>query len=230
MPPEPAALLFSALERGDTASAREALGALSPHVDRAVRQLLARRRSLVLRARLDDDDVVQRVFERLLDAPPNNHAGNPPLAVLTAWARAVALNHVLSVARRTGREEPPPSDPDGAPAPEVARTGAPAEERLETARRLADARTCAESCLSRHRHLRELFDVMIDDPDLPARELASRIGLLAEGASPDEVRRAEQHVWKLRERVHTRLAECMSALADARRRERVRLSSKESPR
>lgn len=225
---ELASLLFSALERGETAPARAALGALSPHIDRAVRQLLARRRALVRRARLDDDDVVQRVFERMLDAPPKNHAGHPPLAVLTAWARTVALHHILAVSRRTGREQAASGAEDEADLIAAIPTDPTQERRLEATRRLSDARACAEACLSKHRHLRELFYAIAADPDLSARELAARIGLLREGEAPiDEVRRAEQHVWKLRERVHVKLAECMSELAEARRRERARLSSAE---
>lgn len=222
MPTELAARLFSALDQGDTASARATLGALSPHIDRAVRLLLLRRRALVLRAQRGDDDVVQYVFERMLDAPPRNHAGHPPLAVLTAWTRAVALHHLLAMSRKAGREEPPPSDPDAGTLP-----ADPTQER-----RLSDARTCAEMCLSKHRYLRELFHAVAEDPDLGARELAVRIGLLHQGeaASTEQIRRAEQHVWKLRERVHARLAECMNELAEARRRERVRLSSPEKPR
>jgi len=228
---ELAALLFSALERGDTVSARATLGALSPHIDGAVRQVLARRRALVRRARLDDDDVVQRVFERMMDAPPRNHAGHPPLAVLTAWARTVALHHVLAVSRRTGREQAAPDDPDAGEDIVAIPTDATQEQRLEAARRLSDARACAEACLSRHKHLRELFHAVAEDPDRSARELAARIGLLREGeASSDEIRRAEQYVWKLRERVHARLAECMNELAEARRRERARSVTMGAPR
>lgn len=237
MSTELAALLFSALERGDRAAARAALGGLSPVIDQAVRQLVARRRSLVLTARLDEDDVVQRVFERMLDAPPNNPGGHPPLAVLVAWARAVALNHLLAVARRTAREEPPPAAGDGdAEAFEgaLAAPGEPLpERRIDATRSLSDARTCAEVCLSRHRHLRELFYAVAEDPDRSARELAAQIGLLASAteAPADEIRRAEQHVWKLRERVQKKLAECMNDLAEARRRERARRqATTESPR
>jgi DNA-directed RNA polymerase specialized sigma24 family protein len=222
-----AALLFSALDRGDTAAARATLGGLSPLVDRAVRQLLARRQSLVRRARLDDDDVVQHVLARMLDAPPRNHAGHPPVAVLVAWARSVALHHLLAVSRRTGREQAASGDPEAADPIASISTDATQERRLEATRRLSDARACAEACLSKHRYLRELFYAVADDPDLSARELAVRIGLLGEAAPPDEARRAEQYVWKLRERVHLKLAECMNELGEARRRERARLSATE---
>lgn len=233
MSAELAAHLFSALERGDTASARAALGALSPAIDKAVRQLVARRRALAQRARLDEDDVVQRVFERMLDAPPRNHAGHPPLAVLVAWARAVALNHLLAVSRKTGREETPPVDPEGDALDATAAIPIdPVQERrLDATRRLTDAHACAEACLSRHRHLRELFDALAEDPDRSARELAAQIGLLQSAEAPaDEIRRAEQYVWKLRERVQKKLAECMSKLAEARRRERARRATTEDAR
>src|SRR4029079_2685491 len=72
---------------------------------------------------------------------------------------------------------------------------------------------CADTELARHKHLRELFYAIADDPDLGARDLARKVGLLAEGTTdPKEVRRAEQHVWKLRERILAKLADYFEAL------------------
>ena len=52
---------------------------------------------------------------------------------------------------------------------------------------------------------------MAEDPDQPARELALRIGLVDAASSDEEKKRAEQYVWKLRERVQSKLADYLEA-------------------
>src|SRR5262245_1549569 len=86
---------------------RRALEELLPTLTLSIQKALARQPTLVRRCRLDAEDVVQRVFERMLASPPSNPGGHEPLLVLGAWARAVAVNHLLDVARRVGRELAP---------------------------------------------------------------------------------------------------------------------------
>lgn len=183
-----------------------------------IRRTLQRHDALVRRCRLESDDVVQRVFEKMLASPPSNPGGHDPLAVLTAWARAVALNYLLDLGRRVGRERDIASGSPGAEPfddePEHS-VGAPQERRHEAAEQWRLARRCAETELSRYKYLRELFYAIAEEPELGARDLALKIGLLQ--ASPEQVdeataRRAEQYVWKLRERVQNKLADYFEAL------------------
>src|SRR5271166_3531894 len=91
--------LFLAGIAKDPARLRAAVGQVAPLLEPAVRAALRRQRGLLQRGRVDENDVVQRVFERLLTHPPENPAGRPPAAVLLAWARSVALRHLLDLAR-----------------------------------------------------------------------------------------------------------------------------------
>src|ERR1700749_2086983 len=99
--------LFLAVEARDPARLRAAVGQIAPLLEPAVRATLRRQRGLLERGRVDENDVVQRVFEKLLTHPPENPAGRPPAAVLLAWAKSVALRHLLDLARRfEGMEDP----------------------------------------------------------------------------------------------------------------------------
>lgn len=197
--------LFLAVEARDPARLRAAVGQVAPLLEPAVRAALRRQRGLLQRGRVDENDVVQRVFEKLLTHPPDNPDGRPPGAVLLAWAKTVALRHLLDLARHfepvedAGEDGPPPLPV--APAQ---------EEAIDRRERLLRARACADTHLARHKHLREVFYALADDPDQSARELAAALGLVPEGGDAEAVRRAEQHVFKLRERVHVKLAECLS--------------------
>lgn len=200
---------------------RTAMATLAPALGAPIRKTLRRHEALVRRCRLDPEDVVQRVFERMLAAPPNNPGQQEPLAVLAAWSRAVAINHLLDLARRVGREAAPPAvDSEREdPADQGESTlGAPQERQHEAAEQWRLARACADTDLAQHKHLRELFYAIAEDPELGARALAERIGLLpSPPAQVDEAeaRRAEQYVWKLRERVQRRLADHFEALERA---------------
>ncbi len=221
MPKDAARELFEAARTGDVAALRSAVSRLVPAVEPAVRRSLARQEGLVRRCRLDPDDVVQRVFERMLASPPGNPGEQDPLAVIVAWARAVALNHLLDLGRRIGREAPTEAedvDVDAADNPGARGLGggfpgpgAPQERRHHAMERWQLARRCADTELSRYKYLREVFDALAEDPEMSARDLARRIGLLPDKDAGDQqaARRAEQYAWKLRERVHTRLAEYM---------------------
>ncbi|HEU4538591.1 MAG TPA: hypothetical protein VFS00_30935 [Polyangiaceae bacterium] len=217
-----AAEFFAAAGRGDAARLRACLAALVPALEPALRRSLRRQQALVRRCRVDEEDVVQRAFERLLSSPPDNPGARPPLAVLTAWVRAVALNHLLDLSRRVGAEAaafdaPPDSEVPSPRRPALAALP-PVQEAQVGARELwRRACDCADRDLARHKHLRELFYAIADEPELGARELAARLGLLAAhaGADEDAARRAEQYVWKLRERVHVKLAACLDAGAKA---------------
>jgi DNA-directed RNA polymerase specialized sigma24 family protein len=207
---------LDAAQRGDNEAMRHAMAALAPVLAPPLRWTLQRHHSLVQRCRLESEDVVQRVFERMLASPPNNPRAQDPLAVLTAWARAVAINYLLDLARRVGREAPLGLDSDGDPLEDAATVtpSAPQERQHQAAEQWRLARHCADTELARHKHLRELFYAIAEEPELGARELAQRIGLLSGSAPIDEAaaRRAEQYVWKLRERVQRKLADYFEAL------------------
>jgi DNA-directed RNA polymerase specialized sigma24 family protein len=183
---------------GDPARLRAAVAALAPLLAPSVRAAVERQASLLRRGRVDAADVVQRVFERMLTHPPDNPQGRAPAAVVTAWAKTVALRHLLDLARAARPiaegEEEPAADPGQ-------------EQAFERRERLRALRWCADRELGQHRHLREVFYALVDDPELTARELAARIGLPAGDA--EAVRKAEQLAFKLRERVHVKLAECL---------------------
>ncbi|MCU0681433.1 MAG: hypothetical protein MUF34_04090 [Polyangiaceae bacterium] len=212
-----AAEFFAAAGRGDAARLRSCLAALVPALEPALRRSLRRQQALVRRCRVDEADVVQRAFERLLSSPPDNPGARPPLAVLTAWVRAVALNHLLDLSRRVGAESstfdaPPDSEvPSPRRRPALAVLPPPQEAQVGARELWRRACDCADRDLARHKHLRELFYAIADEPELGARELAARLGLIAANAGADEeaARRAEQYVWKLRERVHVKLARCL---------------------
>lgn len=191
---------FDAAASGDPARLRAAVGRLAPHLTPLLRAAVDRQQPLLRRGRVDAADVVQRVFERLLTRPPDNPGGRAPAAVLLAWARTVALRHLLDLARLA---RPIAEGEDDAPA-----AGPSQEQVFEQRERLRLARACADTQLGRHRHLREVFYALVDDPELSARELAARLGL--EAGDDDAARKAEQLVFKLRERVHVKLAECLS--------------------
>lgn len=190
---------FDASASGDPARLRAAVGRLAPLLAPSVRAAVERQQALLRRGRVDAGDVVQRVFERLLTHPPENPRERAPAAVMVTWARTVALRHLLDLARAArplaeGEEEPA--------------AGPAQEQALERRERLRVLRSCADDELGRHRHLREVFYALVDDPDSTARELAVRIGLDAGDA--EAARKAEQLVFKLRERVHVKLAECLA--------------------
>jgi DNA-directed RNA polymerase specialized sigma24 family protein len=203
-----AAAFLSAATQGDQLGTRRAMTVLTRVLRPAIERSVMRQASLVRRCRLESDDVVQRVFERMLAAPPANPEGREPLVVLIAWSRAVAINYLLDLARRVGREaSEEEEDEQSAPS---SRTS-PQERQHDAMERWELARRCADTELVRHKHLRELFYAMAEDPDLPARDLAMRIGLVEASSSDEEKKRAEQYVWKLRERVHTKLADYLEA-------------------
>jgi DNA-directed RNA polymerase specialized sigma24 family protein len=197
--------LFLAGAAKDPGRLRAAVGQVAPLLEPAVRAALRRQRGLLERGRVDENDVVQRVFEKLLTHPPDNPAGRPPAAVLLAWAKSVALRHLLDLGRRF--EDVEDVGEDGPSALPVAPVQ---EELLDRRERLLRARACADTHLARHKHLREVFYALADDPDQSARELAAALGLVAPGGDAEAQRRAEQHVFKLRERVHVKLAECLA--------------------
>jgi RNA polymerase sigma factor (sigma-70 family) len=190
---------FDASASGDPARLRAAVGRLVPLLAPSVRAALGRQQALLRRGRVDAGDVAQRVFEKLLTSPPDNPRERAPAAVLVTWARTVALRHLLDLARAArplteGEEEPA--------------AGPSQEQAYERRERLRALRSCADEELGRHRHLREMFYALVDDPELTARELAARLGL--EASDAEAARKAEQLVFKLRERVHVKLAECLA--------------------
>lgn len=215
---EAAEELFLATQAGDARRIRAAVARVLPLLEPAVRAVVRRQQGLLRRGRVDEGDVAQRVFEKLLTHPPDNPGGRPPAAVLLAWTRAVALRHLLDLARHFERIEEGDEDEGGPPAT----VGPVQEEALDHRRRLLRARACADTHLARHKHLREVFYALAEDPDQSARELAVSLGLVPADGDPEAMRRAEQHVFKLRERVHVKLAECLARAENARPRGDVR--------
>jgi DNA-directed RNA polymerase specialized sigma24 family protein len=205
--------LFLAAQAREPARIRAAVGRLAPLLEPLVRAAVRRQHGLLRQGRVDENDVVQRVLEKLLTHPPDNPGGHSPAAVLLAWAKAVALRHLVDLARHFEIVDDRGGDGEVATASPIAPTQ---EEALDHRRRLLLARACADTHLARHKHLREVFYALAEDPDQSARELAVALGLVPEGGDAEAVRKAEQHVFKLRERVHVKLAECLE------RAERVR--------
>ncbi len=204
--------LFLATEARDPGRIRAAVGRLVPLLEPPMRAAVRRQQGLLRQARADENDVAQRVFEKLLTHPPENPEGRPPAAVLLAWTKSVALRHLLDLARHfRGFED------GGEDGPAAFPVAAAQEDALDHRERLRRARACADTHLARHRHLREVFYALADDPDQSARELATSLGLLGPDGDAEAVRRAEQHVFKLRERVHVKLAECLSRREGGRR-------------
>lgn len=200
---EAARAFLQAAREGDQLGARRAMIALSDALKPVITRSVSRQSGLLRRCRIEVDDVVQRVFERMLAAPPANPDDREPLLVLIAWSRSVAINHLLDLSRRVGREAPSVDDEEEGPRSSTA----PQERQHDARERWELARRCADTELVRHKHLRELFYAIAQDPDRPARELALEIGLVSQASTDDEKRRAEQYVWKLRERVHAKLAD-----------------------
>lgn len=196
---------LDAVEARDATRLRASIARLAPVIEPRVRALVDRQRSMLRRGRVDGADVVQRVFEKMLTHPPTNPADRDPASVILAWAKSVAIHYLLDLTRHF---EPVAASGDAVeeapPAPI-----APIQERaVEARQRLALACVCADTHLARHKHLREVFYALADDPDLSARDLAAKLGL-AEGGDAAAAKRAEQLVFKLRERVHVKLAECL---------------------
>lgn len=196
--------LFLAAEAGDAAQIRAAVAPLVSLLSPPVRAVVRRQHRLLRQGRVDEDDVVQRVFEKLLTHPPTNPGESPPAAALLAWAKTVALRHLLNLVRNQGPVEPG-SEEQAQGAPIAPRQ----EDALDARERFRMACACADTDLARHKHLREVFYALAEDPDRSAREVAVAIGLAPPDGDGDAVRRAEQHVFKLRERVHVKLAECL---------------------
>lgn len=201
---------FDAVAARDPARLRAATARLAREIEPALRASVSRQGALLRRGRVDEDDVVQRVFEKLITHPPENPEGRRPAAVLLAWAKAVATNHLLDLARhfRPIAEDPGGGEEDARPL-EVPTM--PSQERaVEQRERWRMACACADGELARHKHLREVFYLLAEDPDLRARELAARLGLTSAASDAEALRKAEQLAFKLRERVHVKLAECLS--------------------
>jgi DNA-directed RNA polymerase specialized sigma24 family protein len=222
--------LFLAARTGDPARIRAAVATLSPLLDPPVRAAVRRHQGLLLLGRVDEDDVLQRVFEKLLTHPPDNLAGRPPEAVILAWARSVAVRHLVDLSRRAeaGLLPDPRPAPDGSEAGDAGEEAdipvAPLQEATAERRlRLRLARRCADEDLARHKHLRELFYALAEDPDQSARELAVAIGLVTPDQDGATLQRAEQYVFKLRERVHTRIAQYLELV------DRPRLTPRRHP-
>lgn len=211
---EAARAYFDAVAARDPARLRAAIAALVPEIEPAVGCAVARQQALLRRGREDGRDVVQRVFEKLITHPPDNPGDRRPAAALLSWAKAVAMNHLLDRARHfqpiEGEDEGREGDEEDGEARALSAPVMPSQERAaEQRERWRMACACADTDLARHKHLREVFYLLAEDPDLSARELSARLGLVREASSREEARRAEQLAFKLRERVHVKLAECL---------------------
>lgn len=222
--------LLDAARSGDEARVRASLGPLVEELTHAVRGCLHRQATLVRSSRADEGDVIQYVLERALRQPPTNPSGHAPVPVVLGWVRTVTVNHLLDLKRRTRFTADPASkargdgDEDGASRAldealdrnaehaegRTAGLAAPSPSHATETRELwKRAIDCADEHLVRHKYLREVFTALAGDPDLPAVELAERIGLLAPGADAESARKAVQYAWQLRSRVLVRLRDCL---------------------
>jgi DNA-directed RNA polymerase specialized sigma24 family protein len=203
------------LRRAARARLASSAALVAPSLVKQVRAISAKNARLLREARLEPEDVAQEVLRRLIESPPRNPEGRDPVAAVLGWARAVANNVMLDRRRRAGWERPEPRGgeeeepraPSEAIDPERA-----AEDVLEVLAEIERMRVEAEH-LASYKYLRETFRVLVKEPDVPALELAQRVGLIepppAEPAPAEYVarsRRAAQYAWKLRQRMLDLLA------------------------
>jgi hypothetical protein len=181
--------------------ARDALRVLHDELRRTALGVARKQGRLCDRAGVQPEDVVQHVMRRWLENPPGQADAINPVATVCAWARTVAVRFLLDASARRTREPPVESEsievPDTAIAP---------DERLGTDRRMASVEEAAAG-LKKYKHLHEVYVALRKDWDLPAPELARHVGLIGDGATPDEERRAVVLAWQLRNRMTKRLAQ-----------------------
>jgi len=202
--------LFEAARSGDQAALRVALVELRPAIEEQVRRTLRRpgNARLLRQCRLEEEDVVQHVLERLLSTPPTNDDGRDPEAALRAWARTVAMNRLLHIWKQKRTHE--------APLPEEPATAAP--DRSDAVFYERAVRQLVE-CGERHRNerYRRTAQLLLGDPAVSGVELLVELGELAreeaerlsrEGAT-GELIKAQQRGWALRCNTIKALVSCM---------------------
>jgi DNA-directed RNA polymerase specialized sigma24 family protein len=202
--------LFEAARSGDQAALRIALVELRPAIEEQVRRTLRRpgNARLLRQCRLEEDDVVQHVLERLLSTPPTNEDGRDPDAALRAWARTVAMNRLLHLWKQKRTHD--------APLPEEAQAAAPdRSDAVFYERALRQLVECGE----RHNNerYRRTARLLLSDPGVSGVELLVELGEVArddvdrmarEGA-PGELMKAQQRGWALRCNTIKALVRCM---------------------
>jgi len=194
------------------------VGQLLPKLEPLVRDwtmsACARADRLLAKAGTDPSEVWSHVLHRIFERPPANPKDRSPRVAVRAWVKAVALNYVRDQLRRQQRRERQAALPSRPPK---------RKKREEEAERLAilleadDAEWCAVHYLARRRYLEDVFRALRSNARITGLELAVEIGLVTEeelNALTEEERivkerKVTQHAWKLRERTHRVLVECL---------------------
>lgn len=209
---------LDAASLGDARALSAALEGMRPELERCILGAARKRFRLLKQARLEESDLVHHVFQRLLEKPPTNRGANVPAAVMLSWVRCVVVRYLLDRRAIMDREPLDESEGDSSGAAVDGEERGAIEDDLDTMRMITRARQCADEHLSRYKYLREVFLALAEDPEMTARDLARRLGLVpADGEiSEEQWRRAETYAWQLRFRALTRLAECLGVERETR--------------
>lgn len=207
----------------DRDRAARAVRVLSPVVHAQIRGLARDKANLFASGRIEPEDVGQEVLRRMIDSPLSNVSSRDPVATVLGWTRAVAIRFLID-RRRRNKAEAPLDPPDSErPQREVVSSERGADDELDVHKGVARMHAAAKE-LGRHKHLAEVYAVLVKDPDIPALDLVLRAGVVAppDASAPEEERAAwrkksTQHAWKLKQRVLDFLAEQLGAREDKER-------------
>jgi hypothetical protein len=203
--------LLAAAAKGDELGVRRAAGALGPEIARMARSVATRQSRLAEKVGLSADDLAQHIGLRILQNPPTSSEGKA-LPTVLAWMRTVAANWLLTQADRSEvkTRERPRKDEDAPSAIDLEPSrDRGAEEALGMHQEVAQLRECARRSLGKYKHLYEVFEMLAEESDVPALELALRLEIVTLATEPNALRKGVQQAWQLRHRALTKLAECM---------------------
>lgn len=207
--------LVEAARRNDQQAVNRLLGELEPVLREWTLAACVRSSSLLEAARSDQDEVWSHVFLRLFERPPQNPKDRSPQVAVRAWVKTVALNFLRDRVRRIKREEANALAP-----PKKVDLPGPRETQAAQLAVMLDAdhaEWCAAHRLARRRYLREVFDALRRNVRTTGLELAIEARVITQeelDALPEKERivkerKLAQHAWKLRERTHRVLMECL---------------------
>jgi RNA polymerase sigma factor (sigma-70 family) len=207
-----AAELFAALDSRarDPRRFERAVAAVRPLLERAARAVIQRHPTLLSAARIELEDLVQELTQKLFRDPPSSR-GNAE-AVLVGWAKVVARNHLLDLAAKHDRE----TAIDRAPVISVDRDP---ERTFDARAAVRQLERCADELNDRQR---AAYEMLREDAEISRLEIARRLEIISnedaeaalvsidpKSALADRLRRAQANAWAIVSRVRARLAECL---------------------